>query len=404
MGDWIYYVGLMPLTELAARVQYAKEVHPDPALSKLIQRSLEGTRAEQIAEYLRSSQHFLNALVLATYGGNPDWYELGNFTGGAGTAVLKQVPGTAQDSLGFLYLSGKEKIFAIDGQHRLAGIKRALKDGTDLESEQLPIVLVGHKNTKSGMQRTRRLFTTLNKTAVPVNKRDIISLDEDDVMAIITRRLVEENESFRHPKIAVISSQAIPTTNRVCLTTISGLYDTLKLIFVFASGGPARDLQFNRPSDETLETYYELATSYFDALAQTFDPVRRLMKSSDPASVTPTYRHADGGHILFRAIGLEIVTRVAMAMAKDQDVDLPEAVPLLRGLPTDIAEQPYAQVIWDPAKRSINVKGKVLARELLLYLCSLPGAKNFNLEKNYAQAIGAPQGDALGTIEHLKLF
>lgn len=34
-------------------------------------------------------------------------------------------------------------------------------------------------------ERTHRLFTTLNKSAKPVAKADIIALDEDDTMAII---------------------------------------------------------------------------------------------------------------------------------------------------------------------------------------------------------------------------
>ena len=92
-----------------------------------------------------------------------------------------------------------------------------------LGDDLVPVILVGHKRTAAGMQRTRRLFTTLNKTAVPVKKRDIIALDEDDVMAIIVRQLVENEQQFKDPKIAVITSQNIPVGNRVCLTTISSL-------------------------------------------------------------------------------------------------------------------------------------------------------------------------------------
>ena len=34
-------------------------------------------------------------------------------------------------SVGFLALRGDEKLFALDGQHRLAGIKRTIKDGIE---------------------------------------------------------------------------------------------------------------------------------------------------------------------------------------------------------------------------------------------------------------------------------
>lgn len=64
-----------------------------------------------------------------------------------------------------------------------------------------------------------------------MKKSDIIALDEDDTMAIITRRLIENNSWFSSPKILINASENIPATNRVCLTTISNLYDILKLIF-----------------------------------------------------------------------------------------------------------------------------------------------------------------------------
>lgn len=118
IGDWIYYACLMPMTEIGRRVNYADEIHPDKALSQLIQRSLEGSRARHIAEYLTSTkERFFSSLVLATYGGSPDWLEVGNFKSTANQALVQSLPENATDSLGFLSLTGAEKIFAVDGQH-----------------------------------------------------------------------------------------------------------------------------------------------------------------------------------------------------------------------------------------------------------------------------------------------
>jgi DNA sulfur modification protein DndB len=390
-GDWIYYSCVMELGEIASRVNYAQEIHPDEALSQLIQRSLEGMRAKHIASYLTSNEErFFNSLVLATYGGKPDWLELGNFRSNK-PDLVDAISGSAADSLGFLSLTGKERIFAIDGQHRLAGIKQAITESDELGTEQIPVLLVGHKKTQAGLQRTRRLFTTLNKTAVPVAKKDIIALDEDDVMAITCRRLVETNASFRSPKIAVIASPAIPAGNKVCLTTISNLYDILKLIF--SDGGRSdRHLRFNRPSDERLDQYYELATSYFDALAATFPPVRSLLTSAAPSRVTPRYRTDAGGHILFRPIGLEIVTRTAIALAKAKEIPLAEAVTLLADIPVELSEAPYAGIIWDVGRERIISKGKPLARDLLFHMAGL-SADTDKLLKQYRQAISGDSED-----------
>lgn len=395
-GDWIYYTCLMPLTEVGLRVNYAEEIHPERALSMLIQRSLEGARARHIAEYLtKNKERFFNSLVLATYGGSPDWLEIGNFSSSAHPGLLASISETAMDSLGFLRLSGNEKIFAIDGQHRLAGIKHAMVSGIGLEDEQVPVLLVGHKKSVSGLRRTRRLFTTLNKTAVPVRKRDIIALDEDDVMAIIARRLVETNPSFRDPKIAVIASQNIPATNQECLTTISSLYDILKLIFMHELRARSdRNLRFNRPDDERLDHYYEVATKYFAAVGRSFKPVQALFVAKNPKIVTAKHRGIHGGHILFRPIGLEIFTRLAIEIAEERRIELPEAVKLLADFPTDLNEFPYAGVIWDAERQAIVTRGKTLARELLRYIAGLGGDKE-KLEREYGKPLPAKSAGTL---------
>ena len=67
-------------------------------------------------------------------------------------------------------LRGDEKLFALDGQHRLAGINRAIRDGMSGSDDEVSVIFLGHKNTDDGLKATRRLFTTLNKTARPVSR------------------------------------------------------------------------------------------------------------------------------------------------------------------------------------------------------------------------------------------
>jgi DNA sulfur modification protein DndB len=387
-GDWIFYSCLMPVVEIGSRVHYAHEIHPDAALSKLIQRSLEGARAKHIAEYLTSTkERFFNALVLATYGGSPEWLEIGNFRSTVKPELLAQISERSMDTLGFLSLSGAERIFAVDGQHRVAGIKRAIKESFDFGEEQLSVLLVAHRKTQAGLQRTRRLFTTLNKTAVAVRKRDIIALDEDDVMAIIARRLVETNPHFRDPKIAVIASQNIPSTNHICLTTISSLYDTLKLLFRYDVGQQSdRHLRFNRPSDERLDEYYEIAVSYFTALGRAFPPVGELLRASNPGKITEKHRGDHGGHLLFRPIGLDIMTQACIAYATQRAVSLPDAVLALKAMPINLAQAPFRHVIWDPVRKTIITNGKTLARQLVKYLAGLSVDRE-DLEEQYGVAL-----------------
>jgi DNA sulfur modification protein DndB len=402
IGDWIYYSCLMPIEEVARRVNYAKEIHPDKALSALIQRSLEGPRAGHIAKYLVTTERFFNSLVLATYGGNPDWLEVGNFRATTKSEVLNLLPEDAKDALGFLCLSGAEKIFAIDGQHRLAGIRKAMLDGADIREDQLPVILVGHKKTATGLQRTRRLFTTLNKTAVPVRKPDIIALDEDDVMAIICRRLVETNQAFHSPKIAVIGSTNLPPDNRIALTTISSLYDVLKLVFMFdLRQRNDRGLRFRRPSDERLNHYYEVATEYFEALGKAFEPMGQFLSASQPIEIVTKHRGAHGGHLLFRVVGLDIVTRVAIEVARHYKVGLLTAIESIKFIPTDLAKFPYDGILWDPAREIMLPKGKIIARTALLYLLGCP-INAGELFRSYAATAGQTEASVIKKFNAMK--
>ena len=63
----------------------------------------------------------------------------------------------------------------LDGQHRLAGIERAIRGCMTDSEDEVSVIFLGHKNTTDGLEATRRLFTTLNKTAKPVSKNAVIA-------------------------------------------------------------------------------------------------------------------------------------------------------------------------------------------------------------------------------------
>ena len=193
------------------------------------------------------------------------------------------------ESVGFLTLRGDEELFALDGQHRLAGIKKAVKDGLQEDDyDDISVIFVAHKETQRGLERTRRLFTTLNKTARPVSKGDIIALDEDDVMALSVRWLIEETELFSGQRVAFVASNNMPSTNTTSLTTIGNLYDVLTILFSSAKTDLKKkraDLQRVRPSDDELHQYFVLAESFFVAMRDNFSE----LKSFFSANYGPAY-------------------------------------------------------------------------------------------------------------------
>jgi len=373
MGDWVYYSCLMNLRDLAGRVNFANEIHKNKRLSDMIQRALKQSRSKQIATYLEDQkERFFNSLVVATYGGNPNWLALSDVKDTAGSRVLN-FDEDVVSSVGFLMLQGDERLFALDGQHRLAGIKRAVTESLVEEPfDELSVIFVAHKETSKGLERTRRLFTTLNKTARPVSKGDIIALDEDDVMAITVRRLIEETKPFSGEKIAFVANNNIPPSNSSSLTTIGNLYDILALLFSSKSTIPGlvrnkADLRRVRPSDEVLDKYFEFTQAYFVGLGKTFKELGEFFNARQSnLSVVRKYRGTHGGSAVFRPIGLDTFTRVIVQLTKE--MSLADAIKLSAKLPRKLNEEPYVELIWNPTTKTITSAHKATLREVLLHM------------------------------------
>ena len=383
MGDWVYYSCLIDLRELSIRVRYAEEVHKNQHLSDMIQRQLKTDRSKQIAEYLRNQpERFFNSLVVATYGGQPNWHALSDIRNKYNSNELRDLSEETVESVGFLTLQGDENLFALDGQHRLAGIKEAVKQGLEPnQNDDVSVIFVAHIETDNGLERTRRLFTTLNKTAKPVTKGEIIALDEDDVMALCVRRLIEETDLFSGDRIAFVANNNMPMTNSTSLTTIGNLYDILTILFTNVKSDLTKrksDLQRVRPNDDILEQYFDYSENFISQLGENFKELDEFFTAKDTTTVVKKYRGSHGGNAIFRPIGLEVFTRIIAQLTKD--MALTQAIKLAAMLPRNLSEAPYEGLMWASSNKIILNGHKATLREILLYMVK----KN---TKKYSQSI-----------------
>src|SRR5438105_1205706 len=153
MGDRGYFVTAMRFQEIANWVKDVAEVHSSKKLREWIQRRLKDEHAREISQYLLNEEaRFFNALVIGVYGGDPQWGPLNVADPRKELASIDKE--RISESVGILTLTGKEKLFPIDGQHRVAGIKKAVVDNPELGPEEVTVILVGHGRTEQGMVRT----------------------------------------------------------------------------------------------------------------------------------------------------------------------------------------------------------------------------------------------------------
>jgi len=360
IGDWVTYTCLMRLNDINDLVSYAEDIHKNKKLSQLIQRELKKDRSKQIGEYLlNDDEAFFNSLVVAIYDGSPEWHQLDTIKGTTVGIENFETPAYAVECMGYLSLTKEEKIFAIDGQHRLSGIQHALEINEDIGYQQIPVTFLAHFNDEGGLKRTRRLFTTLNKKAKPVNKAAIISLDEDDICACTTRYLVEESDYFDGDKIKFQATNNVNYTDKNIITTIGNLYDLVQILFKEGLGIPKQRLDNFRKGVDKENELFELAEEVFEYVFSTIPELEEFQDEDLRIEVVEKYRNKeDGGVFLYRPVGLKIYF---LAMCKFFQNGLYET--LLEGcidfvdrtvdMDYSMESEPFKDVVWDSINKKI---------------------------------------------------
>ncbi|PQJ47544.1 hypothetical protein BTN99_06315 [Vibrio campbellii] len=317
------------LKEIVDLISYAEDIHKSKKLSKMIQRELKKDRQKEIGEYLLNDEEaFFNSLVVAIYNGEPKWHQF--------DAINKSTIGLEEfeafdytnESLGYLSLTKDESIFALDGQHRLSGIEYAIEKDPDLAYKQIPVTFIPHFNDDEGLIRTRRLFTTLNKKAKPVNKAAIISLDEDDLAACITRHLVENNDNFSEDKIKFQANNNVSYSDTRIITTIGNLYDLVKIILKDGFGMKPKEVDNYRGNEENKLEMINQIEELFDYLFSSVPELSEFQNVETREEVVDKYRRkSDGGHFLFRPVGLKVfilaLCKYTQIRAKEDTLFLP---------------------------------------------------------------------------------
>ena len=370
IGDWVYYVATMTFKEVADNVKRVDdELHKSTLLKELLQRSIT-SNYKSIAQYIQTQQErFFNALVLAVYDGDPLWHEV----------RLEYDDGTEFYNLGILELSKKEKIFPVDGQHRVEGIKETVHASDKFNEEQVPVIFISHKKDDVGMQRSRRLFSTLNRYAKPVSMRDIIALDEDDIVAIISRELIDQHPLFSAERLLDVKTKAISDTNTTHFTTIITFYQcNYELLWLLIKDmviknsegqkvkGKTKLKEFikRRPSDQVIDQFGELCNDFWNSLSVAYQEINDYLNS---APNTKLYRNRDGGNILFRPVALIPYVKAIVKYVSVHNVPFEDAFGSFPKALLSLDNVIWHNIMWNKEKKTMIVNNQSLTEKIILY-------------------------------------
>ena len=353
IGSWYTYTSLMTFEDIDRLISFADELHKIKKLSDMIQRDIEDNRATDIAEYINTNvDHFFNALVIGIYEGDPRWHQFDGIVPNTEKSDAVIVPTYAQECFGFLSLTERERMFALDGQHRLAGIKEALKKDEKHKGDTLPVIIVSHKNTPDGLRKSRRLFTTLNKKAKLVKTESIIALDEDDLAACVTRDVIETGGYFTEENISFSTRNL---SDRRHITTLGSIYKCVQELGAFYFNTEVSKLEDVKYSDDKREEFYIFVDEFYKATIKYSPELKSAVENQDFPSIVAKYRANDNcDHLLFRPLGWQLYT-LAFVELKKQGLNTQKSVErLLKNKSLVLSEKPFVGRIWNKSKSTIN--------------------------------------------------
>lgn len=347
MGEWNYYVVKMNARELSQNVYFASEIYEDRTLDEAIQRILDESRVKkEIVEYLkRQPNRFFSSIVVAALEGNPVFYPV-EITDDPQFVTYRNNQ-RLNEAFGVLQFDGTQKYYALDGQHRLKAVKTILNrndplsDGVpeDFEKDEFSVIVIVPNQEDSNetfMQKYRRLFSNLNRYAKPMDQATNIIMDEDDVFAIITRRLITENDFFKsagkHRESRRVKTKKGKnlTTKDPYFTSIETLYE-MNIELLSSSqripkgwgqtGEEGMDLKtFKRfrPSEDYIDSLYNELVIYWEALLTELPILRSKPTKMRIHDLLKRESDDETDHLLFWPIGQQMLAEIARELLNER--------------------------------------------------------------------------------------
>lgn len=281
---WTYYSIKMKMKDVGKEIGFADDLEESRSLNSIMQRA-RGARAKtDIVNFLaKRDDRFFSSIVVAARGGEPSFAEV---------QLEKDALGFVEDMedhFGLLRFDGGQNYYALDGQHRVTAIQTLLHDQDQRDKlgitvpegfadEEISVIIMTTTGSEEEWKKKyRRLFSSLNRYAKPVDKDTIIAMDEDDIFCILTRRMVAEYPFFQWEGAALkneklqckgknISGEGKPYFTS--LQTLNGMNTELLRSPENESNGMfASEFTKNRPEDEDqIDAWFDELVGIWDAL------------------------------------------------------------------------------------------------------------------------------------------
>lgn len=374
LGSTEYYIAKMTVEDLVNSVGLAIELPEwkDMTPDEKMQREPDINRiVNEICPYFIEDQdRFFGSLIVDIYTGfdNVVFEPITKFVEQDKLAAAHNI---ALQNAGFLTLPGKERLIALDGQHRLLAMKiclkgasaisvamlgnkkmtpqmKALEPHPELAGEEISVIFVKHENNL----KIRKIFNKVNKYARQTGRGQNIITSDDDVYASIARRLFAEGEVLHKigkNELVNWSSNTLSQRSKQ-LTTVSALYTIAETI----SKDRGWSAKVMPSDDDAIEEVFEENTDFWKQLLEGMSVYREylaLTKLDKPIS------QLREDNLLMKPVTHMALAHVAY-FAKQKGIEWSDVVTKLDKVDWSMDNSVWFNILVIPAKKKKVITGK----------------------------------------------
>jgi DNA sulfur modification protein DndB len=259
MGTNTYYTANFPLGMVVKLFQFDPAAMPALPVEERHQRTLKSARVPEIARYV--VEH--------------DDYIFSSITVSVNADELRFTSSPLDPNVGMLRVPLETEWIINDGQHRVAGIHRALGDKADLKDDTLSVVILCDPD----LERCQQIFSDLNRTVQKTSASLDIAFDRRSPMNRLTNAVVDRVLLFKDKT----------DKERVSLSTRSKPFSTLSAVRA-ANVQLIGLLKDENISEAELLQHVDRAVEFWDLVTDIITPWRAIADGAlDPALARQDY-------------------------------------------------------------------------------------------------------------------
>ena len=223
------------------------------------QRELKSARVPEIARYIADHDDYVfSAITVSVNAGELDF--------------------TSSDldpDIGHLHIPLETEWYINDGQHRVAGVRRALRERPELKDDTISVVILPDPD----LERCQQVFSDLNRTVLKTSASLDIAYDHRSPMNRLTNAVVDRVQLFKDKTVK----------ERVSLSLRSKPFSTLSSVRA-ANVQLIGDIKEGSVTDAELQEREDFAASFWDHVTSVVQPWTEIADGTvEPAAAREDY-------------------------------------------------------------------------------------------------------------------